>query len=261
MKKGLLSVSLVGIFLMVTVGCRQESKHPTDLSHKFDSIVIDTLVRLMPDNDTATCAIRLNIKTDKGAKADIINRQIIRSGLLTPDYLSFLEGRISVKQAVDSFVTLYIRDYRRFYPNVISEENDSRKAIVKYFVNTCVEQGRKGIYVYKATISQTFGMQSTDFTIVRNIDMQTGKIVTLGDLMKKGWKKELRQLLTEKLRKDRKDQNEEAQKKNNGQLPLTNNVIMGEDALTFVYVQGEIADRSQGEINIELPYSDLSKLM
>lgn len=261
MKKGLLSVSLVGCFLMVAIGCRQESKHPTDLSHQFDSIVIDTLVRLMPDNDTAICTIHMNIKAAKGANADAINHRLIRSGFLSPDYLSLIEERMSMQQAVDTFVTLFIEDYRRFYPLVIHEENDSMKGILNYRVDTRVEQGRDDIYIYKAAVSQTFDTQSTDFTIVRNIDSATGKVVTLDDLLRKGSEKELRKLLTDRLHERRKDGGKETQVEDKRLIPLTRNVAIGEDRLTFIYVQGEIADRSQGEINIELPYSTLSKLM
>ena len=37
--------------------------------------------------------------------------------------------------------------------------------------------------------------------------------------------------------------------------------IIGEKAITFVYVEGEIADRSKGEIQVEVKFSDVSNLM
>ena len=40
-----------------------------------------------------------------------------------------------------------------------------------------------------------------------------------------------------------------------------NNFILGDKVITFVYVAGEIADRSKGEIQVEVKYSDVKDLL
>ena len=41
----------------------------------------------------------------------------------------------------------------------------------------------------------------------------------------------------------------------------TSNFLLGQNAITFVYVAGEIADREKGEIQVEVKYSKVKHLL
>ncbi len=258
--KGSFYTVLVSIGLMLAVmGCNKTGKGGnSDLSHRLDSIVVDTAVVVVKNADTSYCTLRLNIKTIKGKHAEVANRALLGSGILTPDYLSLADKSLTARQAVDSFVAQYIDDCKTFYVATAQENR------MEYVVDTWTENGRNGIVNYYARIGKKTGSQSTDYTLVRNLDLGKKRILSLRDLLVDGYERDLCKAIGKQLEKQLESPIDSLLKNGlfaNMGVYATDNVVMGEDQLTFIYVEGEIADRAKGEIRIGIDYSDIADLI
>ena len=105
---------------------------------------------------------------------------------------------------------------------------------------------------------------NTENTIVC-FDPATGDEITLDDIFKQDYEEPLIAMLTRKLMEDEGASTaEELAEK--GYYPdvdmfITNNFILGEDSITFLYNRYEIAPYAKGDILISLDYKTLKEIM
>lgn len=105
---------------------------------------------------------------------------------------------------------------------------------------------------------------NTENTIVC-FDPATGDEITLDDIFKQDYEEPLIAMLTRKLMEDEGASTaEELAEK--GYYPdvdmfITNNFILGEDSITFLYNRYEIAPYAKGDILISLDYTTLKEIM
>lgn len=260
----LTGIALIVVALAVT-GCGRRAidrNRPAGMA--FDSIVVDTVAMLTADKNSPRCIIKLNVKTAKGEHAALINDSILRSGILTPDYLSLSTMKMTPKHAVDSFLTMYIKDYKRFYTQVYRQENNKEYAQLAYNLTTHVRGGKDGVTLYIAELDNAYGGQSTQYTIVKNIDERTGHLLRLSDVFVPGYEEALGEAILERLC-EMTGKDKETLKEDRyfaaGHVYATENFLLEDHCITFVYVTGEIADREKGEIRIDVYYSDIKGIL
>ena len=260
----LVNIMLV-VFTLVMASCGKravDKNRPAGIP--FDSIVVDTVVPLAESKDAPRCIIKLNVKIAQGKNSTLINDSILRCGILMPDYLSLSTMRMTPQHAVDSFLTMYIKDYKEFYTQVFRQEDNKEYAMLSYNLNTRVRGGKDGITLYIAELDNTYGGQSTQFTIVKNIDERTGRLLKLSDVFVPGYESALGETIVKRLcemfGKDEKTLMDERFFAN-GPVYATDNFLLEDNCITFVYVTGEIADREKGEIRVDIDYSDIDELM
>ena len=99
----------------------------------------------------------------------------------------------------------------------------------------------------------------------RNIDLAHKRLLTLDDLFVHGAERGLSEAITRQLMRQTANKTE-AQLREAGYFinvePYpTSNFILGDKSITFVYVAGEIADRDRGEIQVEVKYSEIKRLL
>ena len=234
-------------------------------------VVLDTLkaeshAALIADSaGSPQCAVNIELITFGNKEYSAINDSLLRSGILTPEYLSLTDIHMTPQAAVDSFIQRYTNDYREFFTGIFSDEGADEAATIGYTVTTSIEEGNDSILNYKALISNRQGAITTEYTRCLNIDLGSKRILELSDIFVPGSEKGLQEAITSRLVKQTGCKSPEGLREAgffvNSEAYAPNNFIIGDKAVTFVYVAGEIADRSKGEIQVEVKYSDVKNLL
>lgn len=233
----------------------------------FDSVKVDSTVSLGEDTAGPRCHVSLCITYAKGKNAEYINDSIIRSGILSPDYFSITSQKISIQQAADSFLTRYLSDYKRDYGELYrADKAHSTSYNCEYIVKTRVEQESEKYLIYIADIyNYGGGAHGTSVVITKNIDVKTGKIVTLKDIFVPGYERKLNELIVKGLceKFEAKDLNELNEKAVFLEMDVyaPDNFIIGKKNITFIYSPDEIAYHAAGEIRVTIDNSDIEDLL
>ena len=185
----------------VLVACGPQSQTAEIEGMEFDSVVVDSVARLLDIPDAPTCELSLSIQYAKGGKAEQINDTLLRSGILTPDYLSLDQRKLTVKESVDSFVCRYITDYLKDYRDLyISDRDHGASYNCIYKVKTRTRSNKMNVLNYIAEIfSYGGGAHGIKQTLVRNFDVKTGHLITLDDLFVSGYEDAMKAKIVEKM--------------------------------------------------------------
>jgi hypothetical protein len=234
-------------------------------------VVLDTLkveknAALVVDSaGSPQCHVSLELITFGNKEYSDINDSLLRSGILSPQYLSLTDIHMTPKAAVDSFIQRYVSDYREFFTGIFSDEGSNDAATIGYTLTTKIEEGKDSILNYKAFISNRQGAISTDYIYCLNIDLGSKRLLKLSDIFVPGSEKGLQEAIISRLMKQTGCKTPEGLREAgffvNIEAYAPNNFILGDKVITFVYVAGEIADRSKGEIQVEVKYSDVKDLL
>lgn len=235
---------------------------------EIDSIVKDTVVSLGNEVGASTCELSLNIKYLKGEKkAQEINDTLIRNGLLTPDYLSLTDEKLSVKQAVDSFINRFLADYINEYGKMYRKDKDHATSYnYKYQVKTSVESNREHIITYIASIYiHGGGTHGINQTIAMNFNTESGKRQKITDIFVPGYDEKLKNAIIEQLCDDRNCNNIDDLRSmsifSGIDVYVPDNFIIDKNNITFIYCEDEIAYHDMGEIRITIPLSDIKDII
>lgn len=269
MRRFIISTIFTAAAAMAVCSCggKSGSSRTGSDSLTFDSIKVDTTLSLTEDTAGPSCHIKLSLTYAKGVNADLINDSIIRSGVLSPDFLSITDRHIGVSEAVDSFVTRYLSDYLKFYGELYkADKNNSGAYNCAYLLSSRISQDNPDYYTYLADVySYMGGAHGTSFVLARNISVKNNRIVTLKDLFVPGYEKELNAEIVKKLCEthDAKDLTSLSKKTSifDGiDVYPSDNFIIGKKSITFIYSPDEIACHAAGEIRAEVDNDDIEKL-
>ncbi|MCH4147480.1 MAG: RsiV family protein [Prevotella sp.] len=253
--------------VLLFFGCGHKGNETAKMNGiEFDSVVVDSTCSLTEAKAAPTCKISLSIQYAKGNNAQKINDTLLRCGILTPDYLSLPSRNIAMKEAVDSFVNKYISDYKRDYGQLYREDHEHGASYnCIYKVKTHTEDGGDDILNYIASIS-TYGggAHGIDQTLVKNFNIKTGHLITLSDIFINGYEQELKDIIIKKMAKKFNVKDLEGLKKKfifaDNNVYISENFILKEDSITFIYCEDEIAPHALGEIRIDIDKSEIEKL-
>lgn len=254
--------------LLSIVGCGNKGGQTAKMDGiEFDSVVVDTSLALVDGPNAPSCRVNLSLQYIKGGKAQMINDTLIRSGLLMPDYLSLSHERIDFKAAVDSFVSRYLTDYKREYGPLYREDKEHGASYnCSYTVKTQTQSAGDDILNYIAGIS-TYGggAYPVNQTLVLNFNMKTGHLIRLQDLFVPGYQETLKDLIAEQMMKKFKSEDMDELKKQaifaDGNIYVPENFMIGEDDITFIYCEDEVAPHAVGEIRLTFSKNDLRKIL
>lgn len=237
-------------------------------SISFDSIKVDTTLSLTEDTAGPRCHVKLCLTYAKGKNADFINDSLLRSGILSPDFLSITDKHISVDEAVDSFVTKYLSDYKAFYGELYrADKSNSTSYNCEYILSSGVSQDNADYYTYQANVySYMGGAHGSSITVVRNIDVKTGKIVTLRDLFVPGYERSLGEEIVKTLcdehgAKDLKSLSAKTTIFDGIDVYASDNFIIGKKSMTFIYSPDEIASHVTGEVRVKVDNGDIENIL
>ena len=251
------------LFVLTTIGCKHK---PTmqEMGVVLDTLVADTTAVLSDSATQARCQISLQLLTFANKEYLSLNDSLLHADILSPDYLSLSGKHFSPREAVDSFVRRYVEDYREFYSGIYADEANAEAASISYKATATLEEGKDSILNYVAQISNSQGSVSTDYRVCLNLDLPTKRILRLEDVFVHGAEKGLADAITAKLQSQASVKSLEELRQAgffvNSEPYATQNFILKDRTTTFVYVMGEIADRSKGEIEVEVKNADIKPL-
>ena len=234
---------------------------------ELDSVTVDTTMMLANRNDAPFCRLHITLVYVKGTNAQAVNDSVIHAGILVPDYFAIGQEPLTMKQVADSFIIRYLDDYKREFGAFYHQDPEHAASYInEYTLTTHVERGKDGMMVYLAN-SYLFagGSHGTTTTIAKNVNVKTGKVMQLSDVFVEGFELRLNELIEKRLCKQMKMKTiDELRDKgifDGIDVYATDNFIMGEKNMTFIYVEDEIAPHSMGEIRVVLDYGELNGIM
>ena len=232
----------------------------------FEDAIADKEVKLSSDENSPVCAVHLQIATasekKNGHKAEVINR-IIQKRMLNMEELT-------MQQAVDSFVNTYTSTYvRNLLPLYNQDRGDTAKHSwydYHYVITSEARQGSKSTIVFIATTDYyEGGAQSVNQRTAINFDMQTGRLMGLNDIFVPGYENLLNTVLQKALCEKVGVANLSSlrQKGYLAKLQMfpSENFILEDETITFIYNPSEIAPRSLGETELVIPLSNLEQIL
>ncbi|MDO4159415.1 MAG: RsiV family protein [Prevotellaceae bacterium] len=136
----------------------------------------------------------------------------------------------------------------------------------EYVVKTHVDNDNEKYYTYIAdTYFYGGGAHGSSFVIVKNINVNTGKIVSLKDIFVPGYEKALCDIIIKKICKKFDAKNLEDLRSKSVFYGIdvypSQNFIIGEKSITFIYSPDEIAFHAAGEIRVEINNSDIKDIL
>ena len=203
--------------------------------------------------------------------ATLINRTI-QGEFLGNDYVS-----LTPEEAVDSFMNVYIRDYRKETGELYqvdrakgtSDEEIPAWYNQTYSLVTFIEEGHGGIINVSANVFvDTGGAHPHQWSQWLNFDFESGKLLTKDDIFLASAKADIERMLLDHLMLMQAeiypDESlktlEDLQQK--GFLQMTNmyipdNFLLHKEGVSFLFNRYDIAPYSAGEIVIEIPYEEI----
>lgn len=228
---------------------------------------VDTVVALCNDANSPMCTISLHMLYATGKGSGNINNSLLNANLLPAEYFSGLND-IAISALPQRFAQEYINAYRK--ENKALFVNDSQNA-TRYnqsmHINTTAKCKRKDMLTYEITTVSSQGEHDAHKqTKVLTIDMKSGRVLTLDDLMLHGYENHLKEVISRKLtNKFHCDNITKLATKYNvlpdKEIYIPQNFIVEQDCLTIIYNEDEIAPHDIGEIRLNIDRNDLGQLL
>lgn len=260
-------LSMFALIMATSCGGNSSNGRSGKDSLTFDSVKVDSTLWLTEDTAGPRCHVSISLTYAKGKNADYINDSIIRSGILSPDYFSITDQKLTPQEAADSFVTRYVNEYKEFYGELYkADKSHGASYNCEYLVKTHVIQDNEKYYTYIADIyNYGGGAHGSSIVVARNINTKTGKIVSLKDIFVPGYEYELNNIIVKALCEKYETDNLEGLHEKTIFMGIdvypSDNFILGKDDITFIYSPDEIASHSEGEIRVKIDNDNLEKLL
>ncbi len=232
----------------------------------FEPITADKVVFLANDEDSPRCQVHLELlqaTADNGERAKMINETVM-SRLLNKS------GERDLKAAADKFADEYTANYKTSMLSLYNQDrtDSTKKAWYEYHyvIEATTQQGTANTMSYLATIDYyEGGAHGINQLITFNFDMKTGKLVTLADVFAPGYETQLKGILLKAL-KSKTGLGSMNELKDAGYLYSmdmfpSENFILNDETITFVYNPYEIAPYALGSIELIITYSEVSQIL
>lgn len=231
----------------------------------FETISIDKTAKLSNEDLAPHCSVSLNVqyarqKTGEAAKE--INEYLVER--------LFNKQDISVEAAAQQFTEEYVQNYQATLTSLYNQDrNDTTKRAwydYHYIISTESHPGNENTIVYLATIDYYEGAShGINELITMNFDKETGHHLSLSDIFATGYEQQLTAVLLKAL-KEKTGSDDLAALKEKGYLNAmdmfpTENFILGEETITFIYNPYEIAPYNMGSTELIIPYNDVDKIL
>lgn len=227
-----------------------------DATLVFDSITVEKNVNIEDSKDAPQCHVRLEILQARNASNEngrLVNEAIVKK--------IFDMEQLSPKAAADSFANTYTRDYRKNLAPLYREDRaDSDKHPwyeYRYIVTTEVNNDCHGITNYLITLDYyEGGAHGITQLLTLNFNNHSGRQMSLVDIYGPGYEQKLCDHLLNALLKKTGDKNLN-ELHHRGYLYsmdmfVSENYIIGDDKVTFIYNPYEIAPYSEGTIKLDI---------
>ena len=272
MKKQTISFLAFAILASSVFFSCKETKQKQYGNMEFDSIQVNETAHILSDTASPSCSLTIDyvypVKADNQALADSVNKALA-SACFGDAYRN-----LEAKTAVDSFKNTYVREYKSELQDLYLEDLKNNKGDesvggwYSYYQNikTTPLTDNPKYLVYQIDMNEFRGGAHGSYsTFFLNFNPKTGHIVELDNVFLPGYKKELSDLLVNKLMKQvnassLQDLQDKAYLQDTEMYP-SENFRLGKDGITFFYNVYEIAPYSSGTTELTLSYEELKGLM
>ena len=216
-------------------------------------VSVDTIARL---SDVIQCHVHVDFTYLKENKYATVNDSLLRMGLLQPDYFSINNDKLTPQIAIPTFVRQYIKEYMEIAQLVRQKEKDKSQLIGELTIKTELRAALDNYITALSHIAINNGNgELTKYTIVRNFDPKSGKLITLQEQFGKDYKEKLTKEIIERIAdRENLEKDDIAGLQTKGYFigidPYpTDNFILTDDSIMFIYTPGEI---NQKEVRVAI---------
>ena len=253
---------LVTVLLLLLVSCGKENAVS---NLKTERLRIDTVEVLNGNVDKSPqCNVSFDMRCFKGEDGEKINRQLIASGIIMPEYVEFNTQPFNMKGYLKAFMKRYVDDYKKCYaPLYRVDPNHAFSYDLRYKVKTSIGKTACNLVPYIVeTEYYGGGEHAVKQTIIRNIDVQSKQVVAIGDIVDDDNFKQLNDIIVQELCSQSKCVNlVQLREKDifaDGRIYPSDNFLVDKDHLTLIYGEGEIAP---SEIKIQIKKKKLKDIL
>ena len=235
-------------------------------SLNFETITVDKTVMLSNDENSPRCQVHLKMlqaTAENGDRAQIVNEALM-SRLLNKS------GERDLQIAAEKFADDYTTSYKNTMLPLYNQDraDTTKKAWYEYHyvIEASTQQGTANTLTYLATIDYyEGGAHGINQLITFNFDIATGKQIMLADIFAPGYESQLKNTLLKAL-KSKTGLNTMDELKDAGYLYSmdifpSENFILNDETITFVYNPYEIAPYAVGSIELIITYSEVSQIL
>ncbi len=241
------------LLVLLMSSCGRKSSAPKRLDVPTAMVTVDTIARL---SEAIQCHVRVDFTYLKDSKYAAVNDSLLRMGLLQPDYFSISNDKLSPLTAIPAFVRQYTKEYMEIAQLIRQREKENSQLIGELTVRTELRAAADEYITALSHIAINNGNgQLTKYTIVRNLRLKDGHLITLQEQFGKDCKEKLTKDIIKHLA-DREDLNKDdivglqAKGYFTGIDPYpADNFILTDDSTVFIYNPGEI---SQKEVRVTI---------
>lgn len=263
MKKLYIPIIIVAFVILwsnTSCSCNEENDVP------FETLIVNANTSISTDSGAPMCKVHINLMyadRTKSKVADTINKTIINK--------AFSFDHLSPQQAVDSFTNNYLSNYKKDLTELYKTDKDSKDLSAgwydySYVMNSTIQKGSKHVLIYIIHLeSYEGGAHGNSQDIILNFNTRNGKLFTINNLFVPGYEHGLNELLLKALEdktgcKNLNELHNKGYLLSSGIYP-SDNFMLNEDDITFIYNPYEIASYDKGETELTISYSDLDKLL
>ena len=252
-------------FIIVCLWLFASCKSGNDEEVWFETITLEKTANLSNEELSPKCSISLKVQSarqKKGEAAQKINEYLVER--------LFNQQDVTVEAAATQFTNAYILNYKNtLLPLYNQDRSDTTKRAwydYHYIITTETNPGNENTIVYLATIDYYEGTaHGINQLLTMNFDKKTGRHLALSDIFATGYEQQLTAKLLTAL-KEKTGSADLTELKEKGYLNSmdmfpTENFIIGEETLTFIYNPYEIAPYNMGMTELIIPYSDIEKIL
>lgn len=256
---GKCSKIVAGCIVLAFVACT--STETTKI--EFTDAILKKTINLVKDKKSPKLDLDMKVAYVKGddSIANTINN-VIEEQL-------FMLTHLPMQQAVDSFANIrsneYVKDMLPMYKSEPNNGEPSPWYEAIYTIKSYFEQKSDTILNYIAEQETYDGGAHGLFTkIVMNFNTNTGKIMTINDVLVPGYEQRLNEILLNKLIKKTESKNiDDLREKGylaNVDMAPSQFYIINDNGITFIYNQYEIAPYSMGMTEINIGWDELKDI-
>ena len=233
---------------------------------EMDSVVVDTVVPLADGEDAPSLQLYINVKYDKAGKLPVIKDTILLGDMFHVDAMAGGDSIKTVEQAVAATVSAAISDFVKDYGELYAADKEHPEMYNARFVTRAILEIRKrGILNYSIFNAIRIG-DIIDYVVLvpYNIDLETGKIMTLDDVFKPGYEQKLNEeivrTLCRNLDVEGSDELHDLGVFTNTEVYPSENFIIDKDSVIFIYMPYEIAPNGF-VIDVGVDYDDIRDIL
>lgn len=248
--------------LFILTACESSDDHDV----VFETVTADKTVVLSNEKKSPQCSVHLKLEqaiSDNERCGELINETVIGK-------LLNIQGESNLKNAAEKFANDYTDAYLKTMLPLYNEDRaDTTKRSwyeYHYIIDATTQKGTKNTIVYNATIDYyEGGARNINQQVAMNFDSKTGQQLTLADIFATGYEQPLKTVLLKALKnktgcKSMKALHRKGYLYSMDMFP-TENFILGNETITFIYNPHEIAPYELGSTELTIPYVEIDKIL